>query len=218
MNVIHNIESFIRLDEIIGSRGTIKFSFAGIDVSLKNKDIIGNVLQSWFGEWLISKGVVWKAGIHSQNWPDFILTDGSHLELKTFDATASPNFDLANFDAFTRCLYEGHVERLDTLHLVFSYQLNPINGEVVITDYWIKPMWQLTGPSSTNFLSLQVKQGVPVNIRPKNWRSNKTEIFSSRRDFVLAIDKALEYFHPNRYPDWFQKIEKYYKENFLKEL
>ena len=121
------------------------------------------------------------------------------MEFKSFDASASPNFDLANFDAYTRRLLTN-AECLDTDHLIFSYHL--AGNQVRIVDFWIKKIWQMTGPSNTNILSLQVKQGSPVNIRPKNWRSPRVSLFTSRREFVSALDQALQRFHPDRYPEW----------------
>ena len=129
---------------------------------------------------------------------------------KAFDGTASPNFDLANFDAFTRSLLT-EPERLDTDHLVFEYFLQA-GGVVTINNIWVKKIWEMAGPSDTNILNLQVKQGVPVNIRPKNWRSNSPRItfFGQRLDFVIALDQALQHFYPNRHINWLATVQQNY--------
>ncbi|WP_180169985.1 NgoBV family restriction endonuclease, partial [Acinetobacter sp. YH01011] len=122
----------------------------------------------------------------------------------------SPNFDLANFDAFTRSLLT-EPERLDTDHLVFEYELF-VGGIVRINNIWIKKIWEMAGPSTTNILNLQVKQGVPVNIRPKNWRTNSSRVtfFGQRLDFVIALDQALQHFYPARYPTWLNTVQSNY--------
>lgn len=194
---------------VIGSSGKISFNLLGINVNVSTKDIVGGLLQDWFGSWMRENDIDWKTGPHAQSWPDFILEDGSDLEFKAFDRFGGPNFDLANFDAFTRSLL-SFPERLDTDHLVFEYSLD--DGIVTITNFWVKKIWEMTGPSERNILNLQVKQGVPTNIRPKNWRSgtSRVEFFRNRYDFVVALDKALQRFYPSRYPQWISTLEREY--------
>ncbi|WP_180169983.1 NgoBV family restriction endonuclease, partial [Acinetobacter sp. YH01011] len=112
----------LQSQQLIGSSGAISFNLLGVNVNVATKDVIGGLLQDWFGNWMTINNIGWQPGPHAQSWPDFILSDGSHLEFKAFDGTASPNFDLANFDAFTRSLLT-EPERLDTDHLVFEYEL-----------------------------------------------------------------------------------------------
>ena len=153
---------------------------------------------------------------NTQAWPDLILLpQGEDLEVKAFDYAKSPNFDIANFDAYTRSLLQ-HPERLDTEHIIFGYTSS--GTSIKITDFWLKKAWQMTGPSKTNFLNLQVKQKIPVNIRPKNWRSNRAKIFNSRREFVVQLDNALRHFHPNRHQNWFQQVESAYLQKVGKPL
>jgi len=193
-----------------GSQGLITFNLLGISVKISTKDVIGGLLQDWFGNWMSSNGISWTPGQHAQSWPDFILGGGVHLEFKAFDGSASPNFDLANFDAFTRSLLDNP-ERLDTDHLVFEYVLNP-GGVVVVTNYWVKKIWEMTGPSKTNILNLQVKQSVPTNIRPKNWRNTRSSVdfFGTRLEFVQALAEALDRFYPERYVGWFDLVRSGY--------
>lgn len=214
MNDISRIEHLITQENIIGQTGQLSFSYANFQTTIFSKDAIGNAIQDWFGQWLSYHGIVWGTGIHTQSWPDFILSDGSHLEVKTFDSEASPNFDVANFDAFVRSLWNGDVHRLDTLHLVFSYITNPQTGAISINNYWLKNIWDLTGPSGANILSLQKKQGTAVNIRPKNWRSNRVQMFTSRQEFVEALSRAVIRFSPGEYIDWYSVVENHYIQQF----
>ena len=195
---------------VIGSQGNMTFNLMGISEGVSTKDVIGGLLQDWFGRWMSVNGFQWSSGPHAQSWPDFILSDGSHLEFKAFDGLSSPNFDLANFDAFTRSLLI-EPERLDTEHLIFEYNLLE-NGIVKINNMWVKKIWEMSGPSNTNGLNLQVKQNIPVNIRPKNWRSNNVELFNSRLDFITQLNEALQRFYPTRYPDWLSTVQRLYLE------
>ncbi len=218
MNELNKIVNLINEKNLIGNQGNIVFSYAGVSTVVTSKDIVGNTIQDWFGQWLTSQGILWNPGIHSQNWPDFILADDTHLELKTFDSSASPNFDLANFDAFIRSLWEGHVHRLDTPHLVFSYLSDSGSGLITIDNFWVEPMWKLTGPSETNFLSLQVKQQQPVNIRPKNWRNPRNVIFNSRREFVHQLNLAVQRYRSKEFPNWYSVVNQHYRDQFYSDL
>ena len=218
MNDIARIEQLIIQQNIIGQIGELTFSYAGFQITVFSKDAIGNSIQDWFGQWLNSQGIVWTTGIHTQSWPDFILSDTSHLEVKAFDAEASPNFDVANFDGFVRSLWNGDVHRLDTMHLVFSYIANPETGAISINDYWLKNIWELTGPSGANILSIQKKQGTAVNIRPKNWRNPRVQMFTSRQEFVSALAQAVIRFRPGEYLDWYSVVENHYVQQFGRPL
>lgn len=72
-----------------------------------------------------------------------------------------PGFDLANFDAYPHSLLI-HPERLDVNHLIFAYKL--VGDSLQVIDIWLKKICEMAGASDLNILSLQVKQGVPVNI------------------------------------------------------
>lgn len=154
--IIKEIVDLLNRQNICSQTGTITFHFMEQDIPVVTKDVIGGVLQDWFGNWLHENNIHWNnSGVHSQNWPDFILPDKSHLEFKAFDTDASPNFDLANFDAYTRSLLE-FPERLDVNHLIFGYQST--SNRVKIVDFWVKKIWEMAGPSEKNILNLQVNK------------------------------------------------------------
>jgi len=194
---------------IKGQRGIISFDLAGIQFPVESRDIIGGVLQEWFENWMIQNNILFYKKSNTQDWPDFILSNNEHLEIKAFNYEANPGFDLANFDAYTRSLIE-YPDRLDSDHLIFGYISK--NKSVQIAEFWVKKIWEMTGPSPTNFLNLQVKQNNPTNIRPKDWRG-KSPLFTCRRDFVLALDEALNHFNYSRYNgNWFSMIEESYQQ------
>ncbi|OTG91763.1 hypothetical protein B9T24_15730 [Acinetobacter sp. ANC 4654] len=195
---------------LIGSSVTFAFTFLGVNVEISNKDVIGGLLEDWFGNWMTANNIGWNRPANRQKWPDFILANGKDLEFKSFDGTAAPNFDLANFNTYIRSLLT-EPERLDTDHIIVEYSLAS-GGVVTITNFWVKKIWEMTGPSAKNILNLQVKDGVVTNIRPKNWRSSRAGMtfFTNRRDFVIALDQALTKFRPQTYPNWFTTVEQEY--------
>ncbi len=190
-------------------KGTISVNFAGISFNVETKDIMGGILQEWFGEWMKNNSIYFSTKHNTQEFPDFLIKDNAFLEIKTFDSEASPNFDVANFDAYTRSLLDCP-QRLDADYLIFSYKLTENYFE--IKDVWLKKVWQITGPSATNCLNLQVKQKIPVNIRPKKWYGT-VETFDTRKTFVYALNSALKKFQNSKYPDWLKKVSTAYKIN-----
>lgn len=218
MNDIERVNHLISQRNLIGQTGVISFNYAGFTATIKSKDVVGNIVQEWLGHWLNAQGMVWETRTHTQSWPDFVLNDRSHLEVKSFDSEAGPNFDVANFDAFVRSLWIGEVHRLDTPYLVFSYVSNQSTGVITLNNYWFKNIWELTGPSNTNILNLQVKQGTATNIRPKNWRSARVQTFGSRQEFVYALSQAVTRFSQIDYPDWYLVVKDHYEQQFNRPL
>ncbi|OQX10701.1 MAG: hypothetical protein BWK73_19615 [Thiothrix lacustris] len=204
MSAMDEIISLLHKQNIKGCQGQVKFTLAGIAFPVLSKDIMGSVLQEWFENWMNQNKISFSKPTNTQEPPDFYLADGGHLEVKAFNFSANPGFDLANFDAYTRSLLL-HPERLDADHLVFGYSLE--GDSVRIVDFWVKKIWEMAGVSAVNILSLQVKQGVPVNIRPKDWRTRDAS-FGNRRQFVEALHLALSKFYPERYQndEWFNQI------------
>jgi hypothetical protein len=204
---IQKIVQLLNQQQIIGQQGAITFNLANISFPVTSKDVVGGVLQEWFENWMIVNKIPFSKPLNPQEPPDFYIANNEHLEIKTFNYDASPGFDIANFDAYTRSLLTEPT-RLDSDHLVFGYKSLP-NKSIVIADFWVKKVWEMAGPSNDNYLTIQKKQGVPVNIRPKDWRGRGV-VFSCRRDFVIALADALLSFYPNRYQNWFAQVEAAY--------
>lgn len=207
---IQHIEQLLNEDNIKGMSGFINFHFGEIKFTVSSKDIIGNILQEWFENWMIVKNIPYSKPSNTQEWPDFFVGN-HHLEIKTFNYDSSPAFDIGGFDAYTRSLLE-HPQRLDTYHLIFGYRSTDKSIEIV--DFWIKKVWEMTGKSKTNCLELQVKQNIPTNIRPKNWRNKNLNMFTSKKEFVSSLQEALTKFYPTRYQieniNWLQSVEAEY--------
>jgi hypothetical protein len=110
------IFDLLKTENLQAQTGRIEVFFAGITLLVKDKSSVGNLLQEWFGLWLQSKNIFYRQRINTQEFPDFLLDATSDtenlLEIKVFDSTARANFDIANFDAYTRSL-RTHVYRLN---------------------------------------------------------------------------------------------------------
>lgn len=203
---VQSISNQLSSSNIKHLQGQITCSLAGVNFYIDNRDILGGIIQQWFGEWMTSKNISWSPPQNSQSWPDFTLINNTHLEVKCFNAEESPGFDIANFGSYVTSLLSVP-ERLDDDYIIFGYKFDGRN--LSIEDYWIKNVWDLTGPSDTHFLNLQVKKGQVYNIRPKNWRGAGT-IFNNRREFVTALSKAVQKFGYGQTNEWFSAVEAKY--------
>ena len=87
------------------------------------KSAIGDLFQKWFSKWLASKNIQYRTQPNTQEFPDFLLDKDSNtkglLEIKTFDADRSANFDVANFEAYCPSL-KNNAYRLDADYLIGS--------------------------------------------------------------------------------------------------
>lgn len=179
--------------EIIGEKGFIHFSLKNLVVRIETKDTVGNLLQEWLKAWMLAEGVEFEENKNSQVFPDFFL-DPDHkkvglLEVKCFDFSRGPGFDLANFDSYCNSLLNS-AYRLDSDYLIFAYQMN--GGELSIKNLWIKKIWELACPSSTYPLKVQEKKSVIYNIRPSIWYSKKSKFapFASKEEFLSALNET----------------------------
>lgn len=197
--------------------GSTIFTFLGVDTKIRAKSPVGYVFQDWLENWMRTNNIDVRVPDNSQEFPDFYLNASENnkdlLEIKTFDADASPNFDVANFDAYTRSL-KTKAYRLDSDYLIFSYKMTD-DGDFSICDFWIKKVWEITCPSERYAIRAQIKQDVIVNIRPANWNSTNPQfkVFESRKAFVKALHSTL-LAYPNRRDvskDWYNEVAANYK-------
>ena len=182
-----------RLKKEIGTfSGGTKFKLADIEIDVVGKDGIGGLIEEWFGAWAIARSL----NIHnpkttgnSQTFPDYFVGSEKEkglLEIKTFNGTASANFDIANFDSYCLSLKE-HPKRIDTDYLIFSYKMAGIR--LTIDEIWLKKIWQITSPSGRWPLKTQTKRDVIYNIRPASWfgKNPKYKPFADKKAFVDAL-------------------------------
>ncbi len=191
---------------IVGSHGKTTFSLGGITTTAKDISVIGNLIQDWLAQFMQQNEIEFTQPVNSQEFPDFYLSDSKTqdlLEVKCF--TKSPNFDIANFNAYCRSL-RSYAHRLDADYLIFKYKAH--TGYVEIQNIWLKKVWQIASASKRAELKIQWKQNQAVNIRPGVWYSSKTKYpcFESRREFVQAIEKV-QNTQSNHVPKWLIEVE-----------
>ena len=105
--------------------GKLIIDMMGISTIINDKSLIGYALQNWLGDYLTKNNVYFRVPDNSQEFPDFYLSESNTenlLELKTFDADAGANFDIANFEAYCRSI-ETNQYRLNADYLIISYTL-----------------------------------------------------------------------------------------------
>ena len=186
----------IQEDKILEVSGCITFDLAQVNIVVKQKDVVGNIIQEWLAGWMKARGIYYQQGENSQMPPDFFLSvdrSVNLLEVKAFNRLATPAFDIADFKSYYRELlskpYMLHVD-----YLIFGYEMTS-DGQVIIRDLWIKKVWEITRRMGEWPLNLQIKQGVVQKIRPCTWYSTaKRRSFTPFRcleDFVAAIEETV---------------------------
>lgn len=123
--------------------GSVEIKLGNITAKYNGKDAIGDLLQEWLGEWMKSKKYYFRTKENTQEFPDFLLSESDtkdFLELKTFNANASPAFDIANFDSYCTSLL-SIPERIEADYLIFSYKME--NAGLSIDNVWLKKVWEM---------------------------------------------------------------------------
>jgi len=206
---------------LVGSKGSAFFNLCGLKIPIKDKSVFGNLIQEWLTYFMSENNICARFADNSQEFPDIYLHPTSNqqdlLEVKCF--TKSPNFDIANFQSYARSLL-AHAYRLDADYLIFEYQM--FEYELIIKNIWLKKVWQISCASERSPIKIQWKQGIPVNIRPATWYSKNPayKVFSSRKDFVLALKKIIDVSPQceNIRKDWFKKVNELYKSQTKQDL
>lgn len=196
MNTYHpeTVSIFKRLQEIQPClTGGTQFTLANLTIKVNGKDGLGGLIEEWFGRWAENEGFNIedpKRYENSQTFPDYYVwgQDGRrhYLEIKTFDDDASPNFDIANFQSYCESLADNP-ERVYADYLIFAYKV--IAGNLVITNIFLKKIWEITCPSEKWPLKNQNKRGIIYNIRPSSFNSRRSryQSFSTAMEFIDAL-------------------------------
>ena len=107
---------------IISATGEITFEMQNIKTIIKDSSVVGNVMQDWLKSFLDFHQITYRLKANTQEFPDFLMhetrDDIDLLAVKCFKK--SPNFDVANFQAYARSLLDNPF-RLDASYLIFEY-------------------------------------------------------------------------------------------------
>lgn len=133
-----------KLDTYVGE---IVFELAGVKVKINTTDTVGITLQSWLKQYLIDNNIFFSEPYSTQEFPDFFLDDNEPekhmLEIKAFHYSATPAFDIANFESYCSSV-KSKPYRLDADYLIFGYEMES-NGDISIKKIWLKKIWQIAG-------------------------------------------------------------------------
>ena len=205
--------------------GSIKFQLGDISISLKRRDIVGDVIQKWVEEFLSRSRIEFLANPKVNMPPDIYLNPNNlrerWLEIKAFNREDSPRFSIANFNFFV----EEIIKRpwhLYADYLIFGYTMDTEKNYITIQDLWLKKIWEITKTMSDWPLTVQIKNGAVNEIRPCTWYTyrTKTKVFECLEDFLSAFEETL-YENPETHDyavQWRKKFKKSYTEYYGKDI
>lgn len=220
------VDRLLNVDNVLDLKGEIKFYLGDVDIIVKQKDVVGNIMQEWLQGWLDKNDIEYAPSENSQMPPDFYLNPDDKtkglLEVKAFNRNGSPGFDIADFRMYAEEIQEKPY-MLDVDYLIFGYDMNE-SGVVSIKNVWLKKVWQITRRMANYPINLQVKDGVIHKIRPGVWYSQKATdyaIFDCLEDFICAMEETT--FKEPKLRDsiastWLEKFQRNYKARYGHEL
>ena len=196
LNALKVFEELLDEDKLLEIEGQIKFFLGDVDIIVKQKDVVGNIIQEWLQGWMDKRGIEYALNDNTQMPPDFFLNPDDKttdlLEVKAFNRSASPGFDIADFRMYEEEIIEKPY-MLNVDYLIFGYDMSD-DGVVTIKDLWLKKVWEITRRMDGWSINLQVKQGVVHKIRPGVWYSDRPgniPMFKCIEDFIAAIEEAV---------------------------
>ena len=196
LNALKVFEKLLDEDKLLEIEGQIKFFLGDVDITVKQKDVVGNIIQEWLQGWMDKRGIEYALNDNTQMPPDFFLNPDDKttdlLEVKAFNRSASPGFDIADFRMYEEEIIEKPY-MLNVDYLIFGYDMSD-DGVVTIKDLWLKKVWEITRRMDGWSINLQVKQGVVHKIRPGVWYSDRPgniPMFKCIEDFIAAIEEAV---------------------------
>ena len=210
-------DKLVNEDKILTLKGQIKFFLGDGSIVVKQKDVVGNIIQEWLEGWLVKHNIEFAPNTNTQMPPDLFLNPNDKtqdlIEVKAFNRQASPGFDIADFKAYIREIVE-HPYMLHAQYLIFGYKMSN-EGVVTIADLWIKNVWEITRSSKQWAINVQYKNKMIHKIRPCIWYSNKKTqypIFQSLEHYLSAIEETI-YAYPetrNEAVGWKKRMEDSY--------
>ncbi|MDE6480611.1 MAG: NgoBV family restriction endonuclease [Muribaculaceae bacterium] len=217
-------DKLVNDDKILTKKGRITFSLGEIDIIVRQKDVVGNIMQEWMEGWFRKNDIEFAPNDNTQMPPDFYLNPQNKkldlLEIKAFYYKRGPGFDIADFR-----MYEKEIAQkpwmLDVSYLIFGYDMTE-DGIVTIKKVWLKKVWELSRPMKSGNnktvwpINLQIKQGTVHKIRPAKWYgiSKDFAVYSNMEDFLAAMEETVYKNKDTRDdgPDWLSTLIKNYKD------
>lgn len=223
------LDRLVNDDKILTREGQIKFYLGDVDIIVKQRDVVGNIMQEWLEGWLKKNDIEYSPNPNTQMPPDVFLDPDDKtknlLEVKAFNYRSSPGFDIADFRAYEQEIVSKPY-MLDVTYLIFGYDMSK-DGIVTIKRIWKQKVWEITRPMIDKHkiewpISLQQKGGRMHKIRPGKWyrQSKKFNTFQNVEDFLSAIEQTIYQNTETRPhgPGWKQNMEANYQKFFGKKI
>lgn len=221
-------ERLLNVDKVNTLEGQIKFYLGDVSIIVKQKDVVGNIIQEWLEGWLKHNNIYFSPNGNSQMPPDFFLSENKKenlLEVKAFNADASPAFDIADFKAYAREVIEKP-HMLHAKYLIFAYKMSK-DGIVTIKNIWLKNVWEICRAMDRTknwAINVQYKNQQIHKIRPAKWyvtRRTLTPTFAKLEDFLSALEETILLYSETRSlgnSGWKNRVVAAYKNEYGIEL
>lgn len=213
-------------DKILTKKGQITFTLGDINIIVKQRDVVGNIMQEWIEGWLKKNNIDYSLNDNTQMPPDFYLDPDDKkeglMEIKAFNYKGGPGFDIADFH-----MYEREIAQkpwmLHVTYLIFGYDMAD-DGTVTIKKVWQKKVWEMSRPMKSGAnqtiwpINLQIKKGTVHKMRPAKWygKSSRFSIFECLEDFLAAMEETVYKNKDTRddAQDWLQKVLDNYEKHY----
>ncbi len=213
---IEHVFSVLQQELANDNTGRIKFELAHVEITVKQNNVVGNIIEEWLDNWLTQHDFDHIYN-HGQCSPDFWMDPSNlnkaWLEIKSF--TGGANFDIANFMSFITEVIDKPW-KLDSKYLCICYSMNEETGIVTIDNVWLKNVWEISSPSAKWAVKVQDKKHVIYNLRPTSWYSARPafKAFETLEHFLSALDYVIK-----TYPQtsqigmtWRSRVERAYSQ------
>lgn len=98
-------DKLVNEDGILQLEGQIKFYLGDVNIIVKQRDVVGNIMQEWLQGWLDKRGIEYAPSENTQMPPDFFLNPDDKtknlLEVKAFNRNRGPGIWYAEDTART---------------------------------------------------------------------------------------------------------------------
>ena len=89
--------------------GRITFCLGSVGIIVKQKDVVGNIIQEWLEGWLRANNIYFAPNPNTQMPPDIFLNEDRKVnlvEVKAFNSEGSAGFDIADFKSYVKEIIE----------------------------------------------------------------------------------------------------------------
>ena len=100
--------------------------------------------------------------------------------------------------------------------------MDETSGDIIISDLWIKKIWEITKPMDNWPITVQYKNGILQKMRPGNWYTTrgKYRVFDSKTDYLAAFEETI-YQNPEtrtQGAQWKNRFKRSYQNHYGEEI